>query len=121
MTPEELSDHALAKPGAWADQPWDGDYVAKVDDGRGAGKIFAFLGSTSVGVKAGAGRELADEWLERYPGDASVMAYIGRSGWNTLAIGGAIPDEEILEAVDESYRLVVSQLPKKHRPAGWEQ
>jgi len=50
-----------------------------------------------------------------------VMAYIGRSGWNTLAVGGAIPDDEILEAVDESYRLVVSRLPKKHRPTGWEQ
>ncbi len=84
-------------------------------------KIFAFLGSEAVGVKAGATREEADEWLSRYPDDASVMAYIGRSGWNTLAVGGAIPDEEILEAVDESYRLVVSRLPKKHRPPGWEQ
>jgi predicted DNA-binding protein (MmcQ/YjbR family) len=40
--------------------------------------------------------------------------------WNTLALGGAIPDEEILEAVDESYHLVVAKLPKKHRPKGWE-
>ena len=38
------------------------------------------------------------------------MAYIGRSGWNDLAFGAAIPDEEILEAVDESYRLIVSKL-----------
>ena len=75
----------------------------------------------AVGVKAGATRDEADEWLARYPDDASVMAYIGRSGWNTLAVGGAIPDDEILEAVDESYRLVVSRLPKKHRPPGWEQ
>ena len=49
------------------------------------------------------------------------MAYIGRSGWNTLSVAGAIPDDEILEAIDESYRLVVSRLPKKHRPPGWEQ
>ena len=44
------------------------------------------------------------------------MRYIGRSGWNTLAFA-AIPDDELLEAVDESYRLVVGKLPKK-RPAG---
>ena len=37
------------------------------------------------------------------------MAYIGRSGWNTLRIGGAIPDDEIHDAVDESYALVVGQ------------
>ena len=48
------------------------------------------------------------------------MAYIGRSGWNDLAFGGAIPDDELLEAVEESYRLVVSKLPKKHRPEGWD-
>jgi predicted DNA-binding protein (MmcQ/YjbR family) len=45
------------------------------------------------------------------------MAYIGRSGWNSLRIGGAIPDEELLEAVDASYLAVVSKLPKKDRPA----
>jgi predicted DNA-binding protein (MmcQ/YjbR family) len=84
------------------------------------GKIFAFLGATTIGVKAGATREVADEWLDRYPDDASVMAYIGRSGWNDLALGGAIPDEELVEAVEESYRLVVSRLPKRDRPDGWE-
>ena len=56
-------------------------------------------------------------WLARYPGDASVMAYIGRSGWNSLRIDGAIPDDELLEAVDASYDAVVAKLPKKDRPA----
>jgi predicted DNA-binding protein (MmcQ/YjbR family) len=119
VTPGELREHALAKPGAWPDQPWEGDLVAKVGPEEG-GRIFAFLGGRTVGVKAGATREEADEWLARYPGDAAVMAYIGRSGWNTLTLGGAIPDEEIREAVDESYALVVARLPKKHRPPGWD-
>ena len=39
------------------------------------------------------------------------MAYIGRSGWNSLSLDGAIPDEDLLDAVDESYRLVVEKLP----------
>jgi predicted DNA-binding protein (MmcQ/YjbR family) len=120
LTPEELSGYALAKPGAWADQPWEGDYVAKVGEGPN-GKIFAFLGTDSVGVKGGATREEADEWLARFPEDASVMAYIGRSGWNTLAVNGAIPDDEIRAAVDDSYALVVAKLPKKHRPDGWDE
>jgi predicted DNA-binding protein (MmcQ/YjbR family) len=58
----------------------------------------------------------ADEWLARYPDDAAVMAYIGRSGWNTLRIGREIPDEEIEEAIDTSYELVVAKLPKSQRP-----
>jgi predicted DNA-binding protein (MmcQ/YjbR family) len=112
---DEVLAYCLAKPGAWQDEPWEGDVVVKV-----GGKIFAFLGSQSapgstVGVKCGRTREIADEWLLRYPDDASVMAYIGRSGWNSLRIDGAIPEEELFEAVDASYDAVVSKLPKKDR------
>ncbi len=115
MKPKRLHDYALGKPGAWPDQPWEGDHVAKVHE-----KIFAFLGTDAIGVKCGSTREEADEWLARYPEDASVMAYIGRSGWNTLHIGGSIPDDELFAAVDDSYELVVSRLAKKHRPEGWD-
>jgi predicted DNA-binding protein (MmcQ/YjbR family) len=112
VTGEELLAYCLAKPGAWQDEPWEGDVVAKVGD-----KIFAFLGGADgVGVKGGRNRDEANEWLARYPDDASVMAYIGRSGWNTLRIGRAIPDDEIYQAVDDSYDLVVSKLPKRLRP-----
>ncbi|MFC6285089.1 MmcQ/YjbR family DNA-binding protein [Nocardioides sp. GCM10027113] len=120
MDVDAMLAHCLAKPGAWPDNPWDHDHpVVKVGPGKD-GKIFAFLGADSVGVKAGASREEADEWLARYPDDAGVMAYIGRSGWNDLGLSGAIPDEELIEAVDESYRLVVSRLPVRSRPAGWD-
>ncbi|HET7019053.1 MAG TPA: MmcQ/YjbR family DNA-binding protein [Streptosporangiaceae bacterium] len=129
MTRAELMSYCLGKPGAWQDEPWDGDVVVKVSQ-----KIFAFLGSGSgsgsvpargddppeppaIGLKCGPSREAADEWLVRYPDDARVMAYIGRSGWNTLRIGGAIPDEEVFEAIDSSYEAVVAKLPKKDRPA----
>jgi predicted DNA-binding protein (MmcQ/YjbR family) len=127
MTWEELLAYCLSKPGAWQDEPWERDVVAKVGQ-----KIFAFLGSClgpglgpglgsgeplRVGLKCGASREAADEWLFRYPGDASVMPYIGRSGWNSLRIGGAIADDEIFEAIDASYQVIVGKLPKKDRPA----
>lgn len=45
------------------------------------------------------------------------MAYIGRYGWNTLRCGGAIPDAELLEAIDASYDDVLARLPRKDRPA----
>jgi predicted DNA-binding protein (MmcQ/YjbR family) len=117
-----VREHCLAKPGAWLDQPWEGDHVAKVGD-----KIFAFLGGSDahpghaeapagVGLKCGRGREEADEWVRRFPDDARSSPYIGRFGWNVLAIGGAIPDDELLEAVDTSYEQVVAGLPRSQRP-----
>jgi predicted DNA-binding protein (MmcQ/YjbR family) len=115
MTRSEMLAYCLNKPGAWQDEPWEEDVVAKVGS-----KIFAFLGSEqagTVGLKCGPTRDVADEWLARFPEDATVMAYIGRSGWNTLRIGGAIPDDEVLEAIDASYEAVVAKLPKRERPA----
>jgi predicted DNA-binding protein (MmcQ/YjbR family) len=105
MIRAELLAYCLAKPGAWLDEPWEGDVVVKVSS-----KIFAFLGGESAGT-------VADEWLVRYPDDASVLPYIGRSGWNSLRFGGAIPDDEVFEAVDSSYETVLRKLPKKDRPA----
>ena len=93
VTRAELLAYCLAKPGAWLDQPWEDDAVTKVGS-----KIFAFLGSgdgaATIGLKCGAGRDEADEWLARYP------------------------DDEIREAVDASYDYVVTKLPKRERPSG---
>jgi predicted DNA-binding protein (MmcQ/YjbR family) len=122
MVWDELLAYCLAKPGAWQDEPWGDGVVTKVGP-----KIYAFLGTPDgatgaagqlgVGLKCAATREAANEWLLRYPGHATVMPYIGRSGWNNLRLGGQIPDDEILEAIDASYAMVVSKLPKKDRPA----
>jgi predicted DNA-binding protein (MmcQ/YjbR family) len=115
MTRAELLSYCLAKAGARPDEPWEGDVVVKVTE-----KIFAFLGSdagATVGLKCGRDRETADEWLLRYPDDATVMAYIGRFGWNSLRFGSKIPDDEVFEAIDASYDAVVAKLPRKDRPA----
>jgi predicted DNA-binding protein (MmcQ/YjbR family) len=116
VTREDALAYCLARPGAWQDEPWEGDVVVKVGS-----KIFAFLGSPggeSVGVKCGRSREDADEWLARFPGDASVLPYIGRHGWNSLRLSGAIPDEDLRDALDSSYSAVVASLPKRERPDG---
>ena len=86
-------------------------------------KIFAFLGApthagtapTSIGLKCG-DREAADLWLERYPGAATRLPYIGRYGWNSFALDGTIPDDEIAQLVDDSYAYVVAALPRSQRP-----
>ena len=105
--------YCLAKPGAWQDEPWENDVVAKVGD-----KIFAFFGGgerVSVGLKCG-DREQADLWLDRYPDAARKMAYIGQHGWNTFDLDGTIPEDEIAELIDASYDLVRAKLPKAKRP-----
>lgn len=126
MTSDQLLAPGLAKPRTWEDGRWEdgrceGDVVARVGS-----KIFAFPGAVApgqpamLGLTCGATREAAGEWRLRYPGEAPVMPNIGRSGGNTLRIGGTIPDGELPEALDASYRAVVSTLPRRDRPGSAE-
>jgi predicted DNA-binding protein (MmcQ/YjbR family) len=108
---EAVVAYCLAKPGAVPDEPWEDDLVAKV-----GGKIFAFLGGDGVGVKCGRNADEAAEWRQRYPEAVSVMAYIGRYGWNSVRLDGTVPEDEIQELIDASYDDVVSRLPKSKRP-----
>lgn len=111
MTHDELVAYCLAKPGAEPDEPWEGDLVAKV-----GGKIFAFLGGGGLGVKCGRDADEAAELRHRYPGSATISAYIGRYGWNAVALDGVVPDDELRELVDVSYAAVVARLPRSKRP-----
>ncbi len=111
MTHDELVSYCLGKPGAALDEPWEGDLVAKV-----GGKVFAFLGGGGLGVKCGRDADEAAELRDRNPGTVTVSSYVGRYGWNSIALDGAIPDEELREIVDASYDAVVAKLPKRLRP-----
>ncbi|MGI5130844.1 MmcQ/YjbR family DNA-binding protein [Pseudonocardia sp. CA-107938] len=112
MKHEDLVAYCLAKPGAEPDEPWEGDLVAKV-----GGKIFAFLGSgTGVGLKCGRDADEAAELRDAYPGSVTQSAYIGRYGWNSITLDGAVPDDELRELVDASYDAVVAKLPRRLRP-----
>lgn len=111
MRHADLVAYCLAKAGAEPDEPWGGDTVAKV-----GGKIFAFLGREGVGLKCGRDADDAAELRERFPGSVTRSAYIGRYGWNVVALDGAVDDEELRELVDASYDTVVARLPKRLRP-----
>ena len=111
MKHAEVVKYCLAKPGAVADTPWEEDLVAKV-----GGKIFAFLGGEGVGLKCGRDADEAAELRQRFPDEVTVMAYIGRYGWNSIALGAALDDDELRELIDASYDAVVARLPKRLRP-----
>src|SRR3954454_9430048 len=94
MDAGEMRAYCLGKPGAWANQPWEDDQVAKVGP-----KIFAFMGDETVMVKSGATRDETDARIASYPVDARVAPYCGRSGCTVLRLGDVIPDDELTDAV----------------------
>jgi predicted DNA-binding protein (MmcQ/YjbR family) len=111
MTPQELLAHALALPGAWPDEPWEGDVVAKVGK---PGKIFLFGGGEGVALKVPPDDRA--ELMGAYPGTVVDAPYLSKRHWVRVRVPGAVPDDELLELVEGSHRLVVAGLPKGQRP-----
>jgi len=58
--------------------------------------------------------ELAAELREKYK-EVTPGYHMNKKYWNTIALGGTLPDKIILSWIDHSYELVVEGLPKKER------
>jgi predicted DNA-binding protein (MmcQ/YjbR family) len=112
MTRDELLAWCLELPGAWPDEPWESDVVAKV--GTAPGRIFAFPGEEAVALKA----DPVDvvELRAAHPGSVGDAPYLSRQHWVRVAYGGSVGDDELRELAEQSYRLVVAKLPRSQRP-----
>ena len=117
MNPAELRDHCLSFTGAEETFPFGPDTsVFKV-----AGKMFALsqLGADSLRVSLKCEPDLAEALRGAH---AAVLPgyHLNKRHWNTVTIDGSLPDETIGDMIEDSYDLVVSQLPRTRRRAlGW--
>ncbi|MGH3681311.1 MAG: MmcQ/YjbR family DNA-binding protein [Natronosporangium sp.] len=116
MVDSSLRDRVIAecgaKPGSAEDYPF-GDEVAVF---KVAGRMFALLslGDPPGSVSLKCDPDLADELRGRYA--AITPGYhLNKQHWNTVALDGSVPDEELLELIDHSYQLVVSRLTRAQR------
>ncbi len=101
-----------AKPGSAEDYPF-GDEVAVF---KVAGRMFALvpLGSPPGSVSLKCDPYLAAGLRDRYA--AITPGYhLNKRHWNTVALDGSVPDEELLELIDHSYELVVARLTRAQR------
>jgi predicted DNA-binding protein (MmcQ/YjbR family) len=110
-----LIDFALTLPGAWLDEPWPGDTVAKV-----ANKIFVFFGGdqgTAISVKLDESHPMASA----VPGAVPTAYGLGRYGWVMVPIlGKGAPTHAVIEDwIEESYvarasKKLVAELVARH-------
>ncbi|MFD1547518.1 MmcQ/YjbR family DNA-binding protein [Nonomuraea guangzhouensis] len=102
----------LAKPGAAEDYPF-GDEVAVF---KVAGRMFALVplgpapGSVSLKCDPGLAADLRGRYAAITPG-----YHLNKRHWNTVALDGSVPEEELLELIDHSYELVVARLTTAQR------
>jgi predicted DNA-binding protein (MmcQ/YjbR family) len=102
--------YCLAKPNVTEGTPFGADtLVFKV-----GGKMFALASLEEVpprvNLKCDPERalDLRDRYEEVQPG-----YHMNKKHWNTVELGGGIPEAELRGMIDHSYDLVVARLPKR--------
>ena len=117
MTAASLRKWCLSRAGATEEFPFDGvTSVFKV-----AGKVFAIsnLGSRPLRVSVKCEPELAEQLRATYPAIRPGY-HLNKRHWNTITLDGSLPDQMVLDLVEDSYDLVVAGLPRATREAlGW--
>ncbi len=117
MTSDALRIHCLSFPGSEETFPFSpGTSVFKV-----AGKMFALtrLAAVPLHVSLKCEPGLAEELREAHPA-VSPGYHLNKRHWNTVVLDGSLPDHIVLDMVEDSYDLVVSNLPAQRRRAlGW--
>ena len=114
MDLETLKAHALAKPAATQDFPFDEETMAL----RVKNKIFALVPTKASPLQANL--KCDPNWADILRQTYSAVKpgwHMNKRHWNTVVFDGSIADDEILEMVDHAYDQVVKGLPKKDREA----
>ena len=111
MNVEEFRKYCISKKGVTESFPFDEQtLVFKV-----MGKMFALSGLENQPAKANlkCDPERAIELREEYDGLITPGYHMSKIHWNTVELEMNIPHDLLLELIDHSYNLVVSNLTSK--------
>jgi predicted DNA-binding protein (MmcQ/YjbR family) len=114
MTPARLRKACLALAGAEETFPFDAENsVFKV-----GGKIFAIsrLKGKPLRVSLKCEPALAEGLRSAHP-EIIPGYHLNKRHWNTVTLGGDVPDEMVVQMIEDSYDLVVARLPKSTQRA----
>jgi predicted DNA-binding protein (MmcQ/YjbR family) len=108
----------LSRPGATEERPFGPlTSVFKVE-----GKMFLLsqLDGMPLEVSVKCEPDLAEALRRDHPGAVRAGYHLNKRHWNTLTCDGSLPDQMVLDMIEDSYDLVVSALPRRVRDAlGW--
>ncbi|MDR0532071.1 MAG: MmcQ/YjbR family DNA-binding protein [Oscillospiraceae bacterium] len=119
MTHDEIRAHCLRKPGAYLDHPFGpaSDIIKVKAPSQQRGRIFAqlfFLRGQAVAT-LNCGRMEGELWRGLYPGAVARGWHcppVQQPYFNTIALDGTVPDDELLLMIDHAYDVVAHKLPK---------
>lgn len=113
MTETEVIEYATSLADASADNPFpdiDGKVLRHSDTGKWFGLILTAYGRRAVNLKC---NPALSEFLRRQYEDVIPSYHMNKTHWNTVFLGGGVPDEELKKMIDHSYALTAKKERKK--------
>ena len=81
---------------------------------RVGSKMFALLGTDGRDISLKCDPVLAEVLRQNFEG-VTAGYHLNKRHWNTVRLDGSVPDEQVREMIEHSYRLVFDSLPKRER------
>jgi predicted DNA-binding protein (MmcQ/YjbR family) len=110
MNIESLREYVLGKPSVTEGFPFGDEVIVyKVN-----GKMFLLLplDTQPLQFNVKCDPDKAVELREEYPGAVLPGYHMNKKHWNTIVADGTLTNRQMLEMVDESYRLVIDKKKK---------
>jgi predicted DNA-binding protein (MmcQ/YjbR family) len=108
----------LARPGVTEERPFGpATTVFKVE-----GKVFALsaLDREPLEVSLKCEPDLAEALRRDHPATIRPGYHLNKRHWNTVLVDGSLPDQIVIDMLEDSYDLVVEGLPRRTRERlGW--
>jgi predicted DNA-binding protein (MmcQ/YjbR family) len=104
MNKRDLIDYCLTYPGAYEDYPFDENWTAMRHSGNK--KSFAFIyerdGKLCANLKC---NPVKADFLRQMYRDVTAAYHMNKEHWNTVAIGGDVPEDELFDMIAHSHEL----------------
>ena len=112
LTRQELIDYCLTFPDAFEDYPFDGEtpFLRRRSNRMGFALFINVRGTECVNLKCHPDRAELYRLVYR---DVTPGFHMNKAHWNTVRIGGDVPDDELLSMIAHSYELAA---PPRRRP-----
>jgi len=112
MDKRELIEYCLTYTDAFEDYPFDENWIAMRRSGNK--KSFAFIyerdGRLCINLKCD---PMKADFLRQVYQDVTAGYHMNKEHWNTVVIGGDVPDTQLFEMIGDSHELTKPKIKRR--------
>ena len=119
MNKQEIIKYCLTFPNAYEDYPFDENWAAMRHGANKKGFAYIYERNEKLCVNLKCNPDKAD-FLRQVYKDLLPGYHFNKLHWNTIYIGGDVPEQELCDMIQDSYDLIKPKIKKRRKQDGIE-